>query len=189
MPLAWAPKSKTEDSKEMAISLYDISVTNFLQALQGVAGFLDKAKAHFEAAGTDLNEIVEARIHPDMWPLRNQIVSAVHHSLGAIQGVQAGSFSPPSDKRPHDYAGLQQIVADARATLKAFTPEEINALEGKDMIFALGDMKLPFTAENFIMSFSTPNLHFHATTAYDILRGRGAPVGKRDYMGPLRLKK
>ena len=173
----------------MAISLYDVSVAGFLQALTGVAGFLDKAKAHFESAGTDLNEIVEARIHPDMWPLRNQIVSVVHHSAGAIAGVKAGTFSPPTDKRPHDYAGLQQIVAEARAALKAVTPEEINALEGKDMTFVLGEMKIPFTAENFLMSLSTPNLHFHATTAYDILRGKGAPVGKRDYMGPLRIKK
>jgi hypothetical protein len=47
---------------------------------------------------------------------------------------------------------------------------------------------MPFTAEGFLLSFSLPNLHFHATTAYDILRTKGVPLGKRDYMGPLRLK-
>ena len=173
----------------MAISLYDVSVAGFLQTLTGVAGFLDKGLAHCQSAKIDLAEIVETRLAPDMFMFRQQIVSVVHHSAGAIAGVKAGTFSPPSDKRPHDYAGLQQIVADARAALKAVTPEEINALEGKDMIFALGEMKIPFTAENFLMSFSTPNVHFHATTAYDILRSKGVPVGKRDYMGPLRIKK
>jgi hypothetical protein len=47
---------------------------------------------------------------------------------------------------------------------------------------------MPFRVEDFLMSFSLPNLHFHATTAYDILRSRGAPLGKRDYMGRMRLK-
>ena len=173
----------------MAISLYNVSVASFLQSLAGVAGFLEKGRAHCEAAGIDLADIVEARIHPDMWPFRNQIVSVVHHSLGAIQGVKAGQFSPPTDKRPHDYAALQKLVADAQAELKAMSADEINALEGKDVTFVLGDFKIPFVAENFLMSFSTPNLQFHATTAYAILRGKGAPVGKRDFMGPLRIKK
>ena len=68
------------------------------------------------------------------------------------------------------------------------TPDEINALEGKDVLFQFGDMKMPFTAEGFLLSFSVPNLHFHATTAYDILRMKGVPLGKRDYMGRPRMK-
>ena len=87
-----------------------------------------------------------------------------------------------------DYAGLQGLVADARAALQAVTPEEINALEGRDLIFEIGSRQMPFTVEGFLLSFSTPNLHFHATTAYDILRSKGVPLGKRDYMGQLRLK-
>jgi hypothetical protein len=54
--------------------------------------------------------------------------------------------------------------------------------------FQFRDFKLPFTAENFLLSFSLPNFHFHATTAYDILRMKGVPLGKPDYMGQLRLK-
>ena len=57
------------------------------------------------------------------------------------------------------------------------------------MFFEFRDVKLPFTAENFLMTFSLPNLHFHATTAYDLLRMKGVPVGKRDYTGPMRIKK
>jgi uncharacterized protein len=173
----------------MAISLYDVSVAGFLQSLQGVAGFLEKGLTHCSAAGVDPNEIVESRIYKDMFPFRFQIVSVVHHSLGAIEGVKKGVFSPPADQRPHDYEALQGLVNEARATLKAIKPEEINALEGKDVVFDFRDVKIPFTAENFLMSFSTPNLHFHATTAYDILRSKGVPLGKRDYMGSLRIKR
>jgi hypothetical protein len=56
------------------------------------------------------------------------------------------------------------------------------------MIFQLRDFKIPFTAEGFIMSFSLPNFYFHATTTYDILRMKGVPLGKRDFMGQMRMK-
>ncbi|HMN71758.1 MAG TPA: DUF1993 domain-containing protein [Rhodoblastus sp.] len=172
----------------MAISLYDVSIAGFLQALTGVAGFLEKGRAHFADKPGALEEIVESRLWPDMLPFRFQVISVVHHSQGAIEGVRKGTFSPRMDG-PKDYAGLQQIVADARTMLKAVTREEIDALEGKDMFFEFRDVKLPFTAENFLMSFSTPNLHFHAATAYDLLRMKGAPLGKRDFTGPMRIKK
>ena len=72
--------------------------------------------------------------------------------------------------------------------MTAWTPEAVNALGGKDVIFALGDRKSPFVAEGFLMSFSLPNFHFQATTAYDILRTNGVPLGKRDFMGRLNMK-
>ena len=123
-----------------------------------------------------------------MHPLRFQIISVAQHSRGAIEGVQQGVFNPPSSKMAYDFAGLQGLVAEAREALAALTPEAVNALGGKDVIFAIGDRKLPFTAEGFLMSFSLPNFYFHATTAYDILRTNGVPLGKRDFMGRLKLK-
>jgi uncharacterized protein len=172
----------------MAIALYDVSVTSFQQVLGGVAGFLEKGLAHCKTNNIDLNALVETRLAPDMLPFRFQVIAVAHHSLGAIQGAQAGVFKPPSGPMDQDYAGLQKLIADARAGLSKLTPDAVNALEGKDVIFQLGPNKLPFTAEGFLMSFSLPNLHFHATTAYDILRVKGAPLGKRDYMGALRMK-
>jgi hypothetical protein len=173
----------------MAISLYDVSVTSFLQALGGVAGFLDKGLAHCQTNGVDLKEVVETRLYPDMLPFRFQIVSVAHHSKGAMDGVKAGVFGPPAGIPDLDFSGLQKLVADASADLRKLTREAVDALEGRDVVFKLGERSMPFTAEGFLMSFSLPNLHFHATTAYDILRMRGVPLGKRDYMGPLRLKK
>ena len=172
----------------MALSLYDASVANYLQILGSVGGFLDKGLAHFREKGIDPETIVEARLAPDMHPLRFQIVSVAQHSRGAIEGVRDGLFTPPSSKTPYDFAGLQGVVAQAREALSAWTPEAVNALGGKDVIFALGDRKLPFTAEGFLMSFSLPNFYFHATTAYDILRTNGVPLGKRDFIGRLNMK-
>ena len=172
----------------MAISLYDLSVVSFLQVLGGIEGFLAKGLAHFKEKGIDPGEIVETRLFPDMAPFRFQIVAAAHHSAGGINDAMAGQFSPPKPAG-EDYAGLQKLVSDARAALEAIKPDEVNALEGKDVIFSMGDRKIPFKAEGFLMSFSLPNFHFHATTAYDILRHKGVKLGKRDYLGPLRLKR
>ena len=83
-----------------------------------------------------------------------------------------------------DYAGLQKLIAEARAELDALDPAAVNAFEGKDVVFQMGDFKMPFNAEGFLMSFSLPNLHFHATTAYDILRLKGAAARQARLHGP-----
>lgn len=172
----------------MPVSLYDVSVAGFLQTLGAVGGFLDKGLAHCRDNGIDPQEFVETRLYPDMLPFRFQILSVAHHSVGAIEGVRNGLFLPPREMPPLDYAGLQKIVADASETLRAVTPAEVNGWEGRDVVFQVRDTKMPFVAEGFLLSFSLPNFHFHATTAYDILRSKGVRIGKRDYMGRLRLK-
>jgi hypothetical protein len=172
----------------MATSLYDLSVACFMQTLGGVAGYLDKGLSHFREKSIDPDEIVETRLHADMLPFRFQILSVAHHSIGAIRGVQKGLFQPPGESPPLGYTSLQKVIADAREELKALKPADVNALEGKDVVFQIRDFKMPFVAEGFLLSFSLPNFHFHATTAYDILRSKGVPLGKRDYMGQLRMK-
>ncbi len=119
----------------MATSLYDLSVTNYLQTLGGMEGFLGRELAHFQENKIDPDEIVETR------------------------------------------EALEQLA-----------PADVDALEGKDVVFQIRDTRIPFTAEGFIQSFSLPNFYFHATTAYDILRSKGVPLGKRDFLGRMRLK-
>ena len=166
----------------MAITLYDLSVGCFLQTLGAVEGFLAKGLAHCQEKNIDPNEIVETRLFADMLPFRFQVVAVAHHSAGALEGAKAGQFAPPGPSTA-DYAGLQKLVTNARTSLESLAPEEVNALAGKDVLFTVRDMKLPFKAEGFLQSFSLPNFHFHATTAYDILRHNGVEIGKRDYMG------
>lgn len=173
----------------MAISLYDVSVGAYLQELGAVAGFLQRGLDHCRDNNIDPELIVETRLWSDMLPFRFQIVSVAHHSAGAIAGSKAGLFGPPTEQRPLNYEQLQGLVAETKATLDKLTRQEVDALEGKDVVFQIGErFKVPFTAENFLMSFSLPNFYFHATTAYDILRSKGVPLGKRDFMGQMRAK-
>lgn len=170
----------------MAISLFDVSVTNFLQVLNAVDNFLEKGRNHLNENGVDLQEVVDTSLAPDMWTFQNQIISVAHHSMGALKGVEAGEFAPPGGYGEPDYAGLQALVKEAIEYVSALAAADVEAMEGKSMVFKLGGNEIPFVAENFLMSFSLPNLHFHATTAYDILRMKGVPVGKQDYLGALR---
>jgi hypothetical protein len=172
----------------MATSLYDLSVASYLQTLGGVAGFLDRGLSHFEENNIDPNAFVETRLYPDMLPFRFQIKSIQHHSLGAIEGVKKGVFTPPDGVPEGGYAELQAFIAKTRESLEKLTREEVDGLAGKDVVFEIGGRKMPFTAESFIMSFSMPNFYFHSTTAYDLLRSKGVPLGKRDFMGPMRMK-
>ncbi|HKT53209.1 MAG TPA: DUF1993 domain-containing protein [Caulobacteraceae bacterium] len=172
----------------MTISLYDASVASYLQLLGGVSGFLDRGVSHCEENGLDLGEIVETSLFPDMLPFRFQIQAVAHHSLGAMKGLKAGVFHPSAGVAKATYQNLQALVADTRSALAALSPEEVNALSGKDMAFEAGDFRMLFTSETFILSFSLPNFYFHATTAYDILRMKGVPLGKRDFVGQRRTK-
>jgi hypothetical protein len=170
----------------MAISLYDMSVASYVQTLGGVIGFLDRGLSHFEETNVDPDAIMDERLFPDMQPFRFQLQMVRHHSLGAIEGVKAGVFSGPPEIPAHDYKTMRGLIVEARDALQAMQPVEINALEGKDVTFKNFDM--PFVAQNFLLSLSLPNFYFHATTAYDILRTKGVPLGKRDFMGQIRMK-
>jgi hypothetical protein len=165
-----------------------MSVASYLQSLDAVAGFLEKGRAFCAKNNIDLAKIVETRLHADMYPFHFQIISVVHHSLGTMKALASGELGPPSGFPNFDYEGLQGLVNDTIEELKTYTPDVVNALDGKDVSFIFGDTKLPFTASNFVLSFSHPNVYFHAATAYDILRSKGVPVGKLDFMGVPRMK-
>jgi hypothetical protein len=171
----------------MALSFYDVSIGSYLQILGAASGYLAKGREHCEKNGIDLKQVVETRLAPDMLPFRFQVVAVAHHSLGAIQGIEAGVFKPPVVPDV-DYGGLEKLIAEARSGLQQYKREAIDALEGKDVLFKLGERGMPFVARDFVLSFSLPNFYFHATTAYDILRMKGAPIGKRDFMGVPRIK-
>jgi uncharacterized protein len=172
----------------MPTSLYDSTVATNLQILGAVEGFLGRTSEHCRGTGLNPQSIVEARLHVDMLPFSFQIASIVAHSHGAIEAVRKGVFGPPTTPEL-DFAALQKLVTDAREALKRVSPEEVNAFEGKDVRFEFRDRVIPFTAENFLLTFSIPNFLFHSTIAYGILRAKGVPLGKRDFLGQLRVKR
>jgi uncharacterized protein len=172
----------------MAFSLYAATVPSFQQILEAVSGLLHKAEGFCSEKGIAPHDIIQARLAADMLPFAYQVHSTAVHSLGAIEGVRRGVFSPDMGPLPEDFAGLKKRISAALAGLGAIEAAEVDAFVGRDMRFEFRDRRLDFTAENFLLSFSQPNFYFHATTAYDILRWKGLPIGKRDFTGKPRMK-
>lgn len=174
----------------MPITLYDAFVPSCLQIIGSVRALVDKAEAWCAENGCGPAEIAEARLCEDMLPFSYQVASVAAHSFGAIEGVRKGAFSPDMTPPPATFAAMRDVLDRAVGGLKAVTPEEMEGFIGGDARFSIPshNLELPFTAENFLLSFSQPNFYFHATTAYAIMRNKGIEIGKRDYMGALRLK-
>jgi uncharacterized protein len=172
----------------MAFSLYAATIPSYRQILGAVGGLLGKAESFCAERNVAAEDLIQARLAPDMLPFAYQVKSTAVHSLGAIEGVRKGVFSPDMAPPPQTIAALKAKIAEALAVLEAIEPAEIDAFVGRDMRFAFGERQINFTSEDFLLSFSQPNFYFHATTAYDILRWKGVPVGKRDFTGRLRIK-
>lgn len=172
----------------MSLSLYSATVPAYRQILGAVSGLLSKAQAFCGEKGIEAPELIQARLAPDMLPFAYQVKSTAVHSLGAIEGVRKGVFSPDMTPPPETFAALETRIRETLAALEAIQPAEIESFAGRDMRFEAGNRRLEFTAEDFLLSFSLPNFYFHAATAYDILRWKGVQIGKRDFLGRLRLK-
>ncbi len=171
----------------MALSLYAATVPSYQQILGSVAGLLTKAQAFCAERGIASEEILQARLIDDMLPFAYQVRATVTHSTGAIEGLRRGTFSPDRSPPPSTFAELERLVAGAQTTLAALDAGELESLADREMLFVAGERRLPFTGESFLLSFSQPNFYFHAATAYDLLRARGVPIGKREFLGRLRM--
>ena len=172
----------------MSITINQASLETYKQILPAALQIFKKAKSHFEETGINQEEIVQDRIYEDMAPFSFQVFSIVHHSVGALNALKSGEFGPPNMPENLDFAALQSLLENAEHDLNNFTANDINACSGQEVVFKMGSIEWPFSSENFILSFSLPNFYFHVTTMYDMLRMRGVPVGKLDFIGKMQLK-
>lgn len=171
----------------MPLTLHAAFVPSALQMLGAAEHLIGKAEGWCGEAGCDHGDVIGGRLHADMLPFSYQVKSVAVHTAGAVEGVRAGVFSPDMTPPPETFEGLRAAIAEAHAALEALDQDEMEELMGKPMRFEMGDFRMPFAAEDFLLSFSQPNFYFHAATAYDILRMKGVKLGKRDFLGRLRL--
>lgn len=169
----------------MAFALYDATVGTYKQILGSIMGVLAKGREHLEENG-GVEAMVKDRLVPDMLPFSFQVISVAHHSIGALKGVQEGVFGPPT-MADLDYTGLENLIGEAVAGIEDFDTDTVNAFVGNPVEFRMGSMTMPFKAEDFLLTFSLPNFYFHATTTYDLLRAKGVQLGKRDFLGRMRM--
>lgn len=171
----------------MAISLYDLSVNSYLQVLGGMITCLETGLAHCRETDVDPEEIADARLFPEMNPFNFQVQAITHHSVGAIRALKEESYFAQPQVPSVSYGVSQKMLHDAQESLRQITPSEIDGHEGGKVVFRFNEIAIPFSTENFLLSFALPNFYFHAATAYDILRMKGVPIGKVDYLGQMRI--
>ena len=111
---------------------------------------MQKARVHFEEEGTSLQEIVDMRLYEDMATFAFQVFSIAHHSLGAINALKDGEFGPPNMSPGLDFETLHNMIDDAEAQLSKVNCEDIDGLLDGQVIFKMGDVRWPFTNEDFI---------------------------------------
>jgi uncharacterized protein len=186
----------------MATTLYDLSVPTFLQTARAVGSFLDRTTRHFAETGANLEDVVTARLVPDMAPFHFQIEALTHHAVWGVEAVKTGAFAPPPLVGAIPFADLRAMVGQAVSALEEFSPDEVNRRSGKNLDIEIyqpidednattsrwGRRTLAMTPETFLLSYSLPNFYFHAVTAYTILRTRGVPLGKYHFQGQLRTR-
>lgn len=173
----------------MPLTLHAAIIPGFLQVLGAVEGLIGKGEAFVAEQGSSEEEFLQTRLIEDMLPLAYQIKSCWTHTACALDGVRKGLFSPEMTPPPGRFDPLRKMILDARAACEQISEDELEAIAGNELAFTIGDkFRLEFTVQDFLLSFSQPNLYFHAATTYDIMRMKGAPLGKRDFLGAVRVK-
>ena len=165
----------------MAYSLFDASIPVYLHMLRNLAAILDKAEAHAKASGVDPQSYLDARLAPDMHPLTNQVQlasDAAKSGAARLAGVAPPSF-PDTETT---WAEVKARVAKTIAFVEGIKRDQLEGREDATVELPLPSGKLTFTGRDFLALFALPNFLFHVTTAYALLRAKGVPLGKLDFL-------
>jgi hypothetical protein len=168
----------------MPLSLHEASVAVMAHMLGQLSAILDKAAAHAEAGGIDPATLVEARLAPDMFALARQVQIATDTANGCAARL-AGREPPSYPDTEATFPELKERIAKTLRYLGEVGPERIDGREDEPVTLRLRNQPLTFSGRDYLLRFALPNFYFHVTTAYDILRHQGVPVGKFDYLGEL----
>lgn len=151
------------------------------QMYAALGAILEKGAAHAKSKGVDEATFVNWRLAPDMFPLSRQVQLACDipaRGLARLAGAELPSF-PDTET---SFEELRQRVAKAHAFIKDLNRDKIDADPEGAITFPVGQESMTMKRREYLTSFILPNLYFHVTTAYAILRSCGAPLGKADFL-------
>ena len=166
----------------MSISMYHASVPRIVSILTNVDHLLDKALTHIETKKWNETALTQFRLYPDMFPLTRQVQIACDTAKGVVARL-AGVEIPVYEDNEVTIADLKQRIAKTIAFVNGFTAAQIDGTDDKDIVTKRGEVETHYKGMQFLLNHAMPNMHFHATTVYAILRHNGIDIGKRDYLG------
>jgi len=165
----------------MALTMYQLSIPALIRGLGVLTKLLDKAEAFARDNGISSGDLVNARLAPDMLTLAGQVqrVSDTSKGLvGRLTSIEVPRF-PDEEKTLDD---LRQRIANTVAFLETVRPVDLEDSASRQVILNFPTLKVTLTGEEYLLRFVLPNFYFHLTTAYDILRHNGVPIGKGDFL-------
>jgi uncharacterized protein len=167
----------------MSISMYAASVPVFKQMLGSLSALLQKAEAHAGERKIEADALLNARLFPDMFPLRRQVQIACDFARG-VSARLAGVEVPSSPDTEQTFADLQALIAETLGFIGGLSQAQFDKSESREIVTRPGTPKeRRFTGQAYLLSYGLPQFFFHVTTAYALLRHNGVVLGKPDYMG------
>ena len=167
----------------MTISMYQAVVPPFSRVLTNLATILGKAAAHCETSEIDPAVLVSARLFPDMFPLARQVQIASDSAKGAAARL-VGIDPPAYVDNETTLAELAERLHKTVAFLRTLREEQFAGSEERTVTWKTRTADRSMQGLPFLLTHATPNVYFHVTTAYNILRHNGVEIGKQDYLGP-----
>ena len=166
----------------MTISMYQASVPVFVRMLKNLSAILQKAADYAAFKKIEPVVLINARLAPDMFAFVRQIQIATDGVKGCaarLAGVEVPSYADNETT----FEELQARIAKTITFLEEFKPAQIDGTEEKALELKVGGREMKFAGQAYLLNFVLPNLYFHITTAYGILRHNGLEIGKKDYLG------
>ncbi|MEH6660651.1 MAG: DUF1993 domain-containing protein [Parasphingorhabdus sp.] len=170
----------------MTTALSQIIKGSTAQAFRGLTTVLTKAKETAEAAGTAEEAYLGARLFPDMSDLKWQVQMITEF---AVRGAARMSGTAPDDlpnlpMEGETFDALVQRIAECAEKVAAADDATIDGNADMKITMPVGPgQTMELDGQTYVLSFFLPNLYFHVTTAYNLLRMQGVAIGKREYMG------
>ncbi|GGY28838.1 hypothetical protein GCM10008098_22580 [Rhodanobacter panaciterrae] len=166
----------------MTLSMYQASVPVFIRALGNLKHVLQKGAEHAKAKSVADEVLLQTRLIPDMLPLVKQVqIAADMATRGSarLAGVEPKSFEDNETTLEQVYARIDSAIE----YIKTFKPEQIDGSEGRSIVLKMRTGEMTFEGQAYLLGFVIPNVFFHCTTAYNILREAGTEIGKMDFIG------
>lgn len=166
----------------MPLSLYDVSIPVFLRAFQNLSDILKKGEAFADEHGLPHADLLDARLYPDMAPLTAQIQRA--SDTAKFVAVRLGGMENVSmEDNETSFADLHARIDRTVALLRTLSSDAMDGKDESEVVLKTRDQSVTFAGRDYLLSFAIPNFFFHVTTAYALLRHKGVPIGKMDYIG------
>ncbi|MGA9658611.1 MAG: DUF1993 domain-containing protein [Asticcacaulis sp.] len=164
------------------INMYQASVPVVLRALTNLQGILTKAQGWAEEKNVKEETVLGARLALDMLPFAKQIQLVSDTAKGAAARL-GGVDNPSYEDNEASFAELQARLQKTIDFIKSVPEANFEGSETREIVMKFPNRTIEFVGLAYLTGFVIPNLFFHVTTAYAILRHNGVPLGKSDYLG------